>query len=252
MRMRILLLLGTLCLFCVSAAAQKGEAIQVPITDETAQGGPFEIVTGRATLREALEGNQLRSSWGDELTLRNISDKPILLFKASLQLIGRHNRGRFRGPGDGPTYLLAEDRFFSTEILAGATLPLRNAPPGPDMLECCIGPSEHVSDARAEFRVLFVQFADGSQFGDAAEAKEDLEVREVIMTGLRQVVRSYERSGAGAFHAQANQSSPWLGTSVHSEVQRLYEQEGAEAAISRARQIVAIAEGHQAALASRR
>jgi hypothetical protein len=65
----------------------------------------------RALIRTHLTvaGNQVQWSWGQHVVAKNISGKPILLFTATLTQIGRHPRGKYAGPGDGPTYELGDD-----------------------------------------------------------------------------------------------------------------------------------------------
>lgn len=101
MRLPSLRLLLLLLVFSVPVFAQ--EVFTVPFVDKTDAGRPFEVVNGQATLTEILQGNQLVSSWGDRLSLKNISGKAIMLYAVRLQLIGRHNHGLRQGPGDGPT-----------------------------------------------------------------------------------------------------------------------------------------------------
>ncbi|MGA7928104.1 MAG: hypothetical protein WCA20_19210 [Candidatus Sulfotelmatobacter sp.] len=222
----------------------------VPLVDKTANAGsPFEIVAGEAVLTEVVEGNQLRSGWGDKLTLKNISEKPILLYVVSLQLIGRHNHGLRRGPGDGPTYILIDDRFFKPSVIrSGEILVVRDSRPGAGELECCLNPLERADEPSAEFRVLFVQFMDGSYFGDTSEAKDNFAIRSEVLAGLHELVRTYSQHGEQTFISEAEQHSAWTATSIFAEIYMRYKDVGAEGAIALAKQMLDVAENHRASI----
>jgi hypothetical protein len=242
----LFVLLCMLCFAQVSAAQQ--ELISVPFVDETDTGSPIAVI-GQISLRETIAANQVASSWGERVVAKNISTKPILLFVASLAELGRHGRGAFRGPGDGPTYILNDDRFFTkTVIQPGESLVLRDTTPDTAQVECCVNPLTRGSDPKAAFRVCFVQFADGSSFGDPAEGKDALEIRRVILNGLRKLVQSYSDHGQAGLLTEMDQRSPWSATLPFAEIRASYEQNGAAAAIARAQQILAIAENHEASI----
>ena len=224
------------------------EVFTVPIIDKTEAGSPFDVVTAQATLTETLQGNQLISAWGDRLSLKNISGKAILLYVVRLQLIGRHNHGLRQGPGDGPTYFLTDDRFFNPSLIRpGETVVVRDSKPGTGQVQCCVNPLEPASNPQAEFAVTFVQFQDGSHFGDPSNVKDELAIRAAILGGLRGLVTAYARNGPRAFENEAQQQAPWHNTSIFGQILGRYKQAGAESAIALARETLAVAESHEVA-----
>ncbi len=230
-----------------SLAAQQHERITVPLAENTAQGSPFEVVLGQIVLDETVAVDQLTSSWGGKVVAKNISGKQVLLVVASLSLVGRHNHGSVRGPGDGATYLLCDDRFFAPgAIKPGDALTVWDGTPDKERLECCLNPLDPVDVPKAEFRVRFVQFADGSTYGDSSEARKDLTIRTAIIDGLRQLLQSYTQHGEQAFLSEMKQRLPWSNTSIFAKIQTSYEQNGVRAAIARVQQILAVAESHEA------
>jgi hypothetical protein len=246
MRSRCLAIMIFFCgLQSLSAAQQSGE-FEAIFVDKTAQGSPLSIVSERVVVDEELEGSQLRSSWGGKIVAKNASEKPILLSVAGLSLAGRHNRGSVRGPGDGATYFLSDDRFFTTDTIEpGDTLRLWDATPRKGQSECCINPSDQPNVPRAEFRVRFVQFADGSTFGDPSQAENDLAIRATITNGLRKLVQSYAEHGERAFTADLERVQAWSSSSVFAKIRTAYDAEGAIGALAQARQILAVVESHE-------
>jgi hypothetical protein len=241
--LRCLALSCVLC-FARSFAAQQ-EQMNVPLIDRSSSGNPLEV-TGQVLLQETVDGTQLESSWGERVVAKNISAKPILLLVTSLTLIGRHSRGVLRGPGDGPTYVVSDDRFFNKSLIRpGESLVLRDTKPDKSQVECCISPSERGSDPKAEFRVRFVQFADGSTFGDSAQAKDEFAVRAMIFDGLRALVKSYSEHGESGFLAEMRRQQPWSASLPFADIRKSYDESGLSSAIARAQEILATAESHE-------
>jgi hypothetical protein len=249
MRLRCTLLLCALCLSRFSTA--QTEVITVPLIDKSGAGRPFEV-SGSLLLREAVHGNQLEWSWGENVAVRNISSKPILLFVVTLTEVGRHPApaGRHSAPGNGPTYELGDDRFFSENLIQpGESLTLRDTEPGTPEVACCINPLAEKSDPAGEYDLRFVQFADGSTFGDPAEARDLLAWRETILRGLRKLNRSYAEHGEQGFAGKLKEQSPFSESAPFKQILRKYRERGVRAALHKARQILATAEQYAAIIA---
>lgn len=114
MKLRSVLILCALCLPRSSAAQL--ESITVPLIDKTEAASPFEV-SGRFLLQEAVHGNQLEWSWGQKVAIKNISGKPVLLFIVTLTETGRYPQGQHAATGDGLTYVIEDDRFFSENLM---------------------------------------------------------------------------------------------------------------------------------------
>jgi hypothetical protein len=249
MRLRCTLLLCALCLSQSSTAQM--EVITVPLTDRSGAGSPFQA-SGRLLLREAVHGNQLEWSWGENVAVKNVSSKPILLFVVTLTEVGRHPApaGRHSAPGNGPTYELEDDRFFSENLIQpNESLTLRDSEPGAPNVGCCINPLAEKTDPTAEYYLRFVQFADGSTFGDPAEARDALAWRETILRGLRELNQSYAEHGEQGFAAKLKERSAFSETAPFKQILRKYSEGGVQAALDKARQMLATAEQHAAMIA---
>jgi hypothetical protein len=249
MRLRCTLLLCALCLPRFSTA--QTEVIPVPLIDNSGADSPFEV-SGSLLLREAVRGNQLEWSWGENVAVKNISSKPILLFVVTLTELGRHPApaGRHSAPGNGPTYQLEDDRFFGENLIQpGESLTLRDTEPGAPNMECCINPLAEKSDPAGEYDLRFVQFADGSTFGDPAEARDVLAWRETILRGLRELNQSYAEHGKQGFTAKLKEQSSFSETAPFGQILAKYNEGGVQTALDKARQILATAGQHAAMIA---
>jgi hypothetical protein len=250
MRFRLAFLFCASCLPLSHALPQ--EVLTVPLVDKTGSDSPLEV-SGRVLLRETARANELEWSWQDKVAIKNVSSKPILLFVATFTEIGRHPApaGRHSAPGNGPTYEFDNDRFFSeTLVQPGEVLALRDTTPGTPNIACCINPLAEVRDPSAEYRLHFVQFADGSSFGDPAEAQDALALRQTIMKGLRELIQSYVELGASGFSAKLKEPSTFSTTGVHGQILARYQDGGVPAALGDAQRMLATAERHAAMIAS--
>jgi len=246
---RLAVLLVSLCgVLCVPLAAQD-DAINVPLTDATVGTSPFEV-HGSALIHEVVLGNQLEWSWGENVVVKNVSDKPVLLLMATLAEAGRHPaRERHAALGDGPRYTLTQDRFFSDSAIQPAeSVVLRDMKPGTPARDCCVNPMDETREPRAEFKILFVQFTDGSVFGDPAAAAQVLGTHKMILEALRQLGQSQPEGGEESFAAKLEEKCISLGSSVCSRISAALEGGGTLAALAEARRSLAVAEEHEAAI----
>ena len=258
----------SLCALCLySSPALSQDVFSVPVVDKSTAGAPFEV-TGKATLQELARPSGLEWSWGEKVAVKNTSGKTILLFVVTITEVGRHSAhvGRRGALGNGPTYQLEDDRFFSERLIeSGARFVLRDTSPGTPDQACCIDPLAEAHEPSAEYRLEFAQFADGSVFGDPAKAQGSLAFRQVILRGLRELLDSYERRGETGFvQALGNLRSaptdpnlpprqedqpPFFSTAICRQVLASYDSAGAGAALDETTKILKIAETHEAMIA---
>jgi hypothetical protein len=243
------------------------EIFPVPLVDKTSPGAPFRV-KGKVTLKESVQGNRVEWSWGEHVTVKNISNKAILLFVVTITEVGRHSAlgGRRVAPGDGPTYRIEDDRFFSERLIEpGESLVLRDTEPGNPDAACCINPSQ-AHETAAEYHLQFVQFANGSIFGDPAEARDSLVIRQIILRGLHELMQSYESGGESGFAAKlrdlqsygvdpslappVDQQPPFFTTVICRRVLAQYEVGGISAALEKTREILRTAEQHEVMIGS--
>jgi hypothetical protein len=107
----------------------------------------------------------------------------------------------------------------------------------------CINPLDEARDPKAEFRLLLVQFLDGSTFGDIAKAQDVLRVRVTDLNALRKLAEPAHQ-GDQVFQAQLEQQSDPVGF-VMGIIRKTREEKGTDAAIAQTHRILAVAEEHQ-------
>lgn len=230
--------LPSLCLVLLSqASVAQQQAISVPFDNETAAGSPIET-TGSVAVRETVTGNEVESAWEENVVARNISDKPILLLIGDLDETGPHSNGGVRQ---------IIEKFFGDAIQPGDSIPLANSTLGTiRRVECCINPLNEGRDAKATFRVLFVEFLDGSTFGDLAIAEDVLASRTATLQVLRELIRVYSEQGEHRFWIQLEARSVHDVSGILSIICTTGKLKGTGAAISQLRKTLAVGDQHEA------
>ena len=143
-----LLILPALCLTLLShASLGQQKVIDVPFDKTAAPGSPFEV-TGKVSVQETIAGNEVSSMWEQNVTAKNISDKPIVMLIGILDAVGPHSSGG---------YGFWVDKFFTEDVIQPeATIPVAR---GTNFRgDCCINPLGEPEDPEADFRVGTVQF----------------------------------------------------------------------------------------------
>lgn len=121
--------------------------------------------------------------------LRNVSAKDILAFDASVDL--------FPGLGGGTRLQYHIDYIFDNKLLKpGSSFPIHSSPSRSEFPRNQATPSER---AKAEVRVTFVQFADGSTFGRGEWGESIWTERNAEIDRMNALMRAYDGGGAGAF-----------------------------------------------------
>ncbi|MFZ0732475.1 MAG: hypothetical protein WAM79_09140 [Candidatus Sulfotelmatobacter sp.] len=264
MRFCVAVVLYTLYLF--PSAALQQSLFSGPIVDKSGAGAPLEV-SGTLTLQESLRANELEWSWGEKVAVKNVSEKAILLFGATITEVGRYSSpdGRRAPPGSGPNYRLEDDRFFSEKLIEpGESLLLRDTKPGVPDVGCCVNPLSETHAPSADYRLYFVQFADGSVFGDPAEAKDSFAIRQIILRGLQGLLQSYEDGGESAFAAKlknlrsymapsrapnTHDQPPFFETAIGRQILATYNARGVGGALDKVSEILKTGEKHSAMIA---
>jgi hypothetical protein len=217
-----------------STALTQQNAIAVPFDNTTVAGSPIEV-TGNLSVREVIAGNEVESWWEGSVVGKNISNKPILLLIGDFTEIGPHS--------DTGTRVIIDSFFYQRVIQPEATFPLVRGGMR-HYGECCINPLDESNDPKFDFRVLFVQFLDGSTFGDPTLGKDVLADRTSTLHGLRELARTYLDDGELKFQTQLEQAQ---GVEFYG-IRRTKEQKGVGAAVTEVREMLAIGEQHRATL----
>jgi hypothetical protein len=145
----------------------------VPVTEKGDSGKTLQI-SGTASFTERITGESVTLSSNFRVKARNSSDRGILLVVADYEQIGPH--------GGASHDVIEIDHFFWGNIGVGESFVLAEGRQSARIIP--LSPAE---EPRAEIRVRYVQFTDGSAFGDERAAKEALATRYAILESLRRL-----------------------------------------------------------------
>lgn len=222
------------CWFSLSPASfTQQKPIDVPFDDAALIASPI-AASGKISVRETVAANEVKSSWEENVSATNRSTKSILLLIGELDAISPHSYGGTR---------LTMEYFFGDPISPGETFSLVKRSFVQD--SCCINPLAETRDPRATFRLMFVQFLDGSTFGDAAKAENALANRDRTLKALRTLAQVAAKDRL-RFQLQLEQRlrlDDALG--VLAGIRETEEQKGADAAIARTYKILDAAEDYR-------
>jgi hypothetical protein len=146
----------------------------VPVVDKSDPGSPLKI-SGTASFTELIVSNSVRSSHSFRVGARNLSEKGILLLHA-FDEAGPH--------GGGTRQVIQIDHFFWGQIGPGDSFVLARKRPEGQTSACCVTPLVPADEPKADVRVQYFQFTDGSTFGEETTAKDILSTRLAILDAL--------------------------------------------------------------------
>ncbi len=164
--------------FCLTRSAWPQLTYTVPIVDKSDPRSPLKI-SGTASFTELIVANSVKSSSTFKVDARNVGDKAIILVLAYVDEDGPH--------GVGTHQVIQRDHFFWGNIAPRESLVLARGDPGRRTSACCVSPRGPANEPKAEVRVQYVQFIDGSTFGDETTAKDILGTRSAILDALRRL-----------------------------------------------------------------
>ncbi|HYL12507.1 MAG TPA: hypothetical protein VEV41_05710 [Terriglobales bacterium] len=147
----------------------------IPVQDKSEAGTPLEI-SGTISFTESISANSITAASEYEVKARNISEKEIVLLVASFEEAGPHGGSRH--------HILQFDDAFRAGIGPGQSFILsRSDRASPSF--CCINLLSTAEQPKAEVQVRFVQFSDGSTFGDKDAAKDIFAIQTAVLDRLR-------------------------------------------------------------------
>lgn len=161
--------------FFLALSAWSQLTFTIPVQDRSETGSPVEI-SGTISFTENLLRDSLVTSSDYEVKARNTSEKEIVLVVASFDEAGPHGGSRH--------HVLEFDDVFRDGIAPGQSFVLsRSDRVAPSF--CCVNLASSAEQPKAEVRVRFVQFSDGSTFGDKASAKNIFAIQAAVLDRLR-------------------------------------------------------------------
>lgn len=174
-------------LLCLVLPGLAQTIVTVPITDSSVSGSPLQV-TGNVKFTDQFSGNSVVSSSEYELKATNVSGKGIVFMSVRFREAGTR--------GGGILHNIQLDNFFRDEEIAPDETFVLDQSAGGIQTACCINPLESGTDPVAELSVLYVEFADGSTYGDKSESADILTRRSLIVKRLGELDAA---RGDGAF-----------------------------------------------------
>ncbi len=232
----------SMLLVAAGHADQKTRIVTVPIEDTTVPGSPLQV-SGQASFDETVVANGVTSHRSEDVTARNISAKPILLIVASFQEAGPKSSGE--------DVEIVADRFFREKaVLPGEIVSLWHRPFGEHYISepFRLDPSQK-RPAKAQFSLRFVQFSDGSTFGEPRAAKKWLDGRNSTLISLKHLRQIYDEQGEPSF-LQALEKDPKADGSspLWNQIRTIQRTRGARAAAAFIDRELRLASLHSASL----
>jgi hypothetical protein len=179
--------------FCFTRSAWPQLTYTIPVVDKSESGSPLRI-SGTASFTELIVANSVKSSSSFKVDARNVSDRAIILVLAHVEKTGPH--------GVGTQQVIQRDHFFWGDIAPRESFVLARGGPGRRTSACCVSPRGPANEPKAEIRVQYVQFIDGSIFGDETTAKDILGTRSAILHALRRLDNASNSENFRALLAQ--------------------------------------------------
>jgi hypothetical protein len=171
---------------------------RMTLRDVSDSGSPIRV-SGRLTFRD--DGSKVTPfSYQITATAKNVSSKSVLLvihFQAS----------GMGGPGHDEQY--SQEYFFTEPLEPDAIEKYESGHSSFGPREAPVSPDADSEPERpaATTSVEFVQFSDGSTWGDADAAADVLEIRRNTVRELGSLEHIYEESGEQAFRAEFSRDS---------------------------------------------
>lgn len=165
----------------------------VPVVDKSDLASPLKI-SGTASFTEFLTANSVASAGDFNIKARNVSGKSIILLLAYFDEAGPH--------GGGTHHVIQVDHFFWGDIAPGESFVFARGRSRKQISALRRDSLEPAAEPKADIRVQYVQFADGSAFGDETAAKDILRLRPVIFDALRRLDKTGNKEEFRALLAQ--------------------------------------------------
>ena len=226
-----------LFLLCLTSSALLQLTFTVPVMDNSAPGSPLEI-SGTASFTELIVANSATSCSNFRIEARNVSEKGIVLLVASFDEAGPH--------GPGTHHVIQIDHFFWGDIAPETSFVLTRSRSDRRMCASSINPLMPAAELKADVSVQYVQFVDGSTFGDEATAKDILGMRPIILDALRRLDNTSDKKEFLALLAQKIQ--PDEADRFLETFRRTQKTRGTVAARAQVHAGVSVAEGRALAL----
>ena len=175
------------------APGQTSHVFAVNLTQGSVPGSPIVVSAGQVKFTEKIYPDRVETSWAVHAQLLNASSKPILAFELSVHAVPDH--------GQAIAYVSQQDYFFKENLapVPGSqfSLDVDDQIRGVLHLKASPSPGE-ARTPKANLRVIFVEFADGSNYGTSDWGKNLKEGRAATVERMNELLQAYQSGGEGA------------------------------------------------------
>jgi hypothetical protein len=232
----------SLLLLADGYADEKTRRVTVPIEDTTMPGSPLKI-SGHVSFDETVVANEVTSHRSEDVRARNMSGKPILLIVASFQEAGPKSSGE-------DVEIVVDSFFQEKAMLPGETVPLWHRPFGEHYISepFRLDPNQE-RPGKAQFYLRFIQFSDGSTFGDPTAARKWLDRRDATLVSLKKLRQTYNELGEPSFFQALDKDLNADGQiSLGDQIRKIQQTRGSQAAVAFIDRTLLLASLHRASL----
>jgi len=225
-----------------TCAGQQAGPVVIPVDADSGPGSPLRV-SGHVSFLETLAASEVTSFRSEDISARNISNKPILLIVSSLDVAGPRS--------SGAAFDLVVDYFFKEKsMLPGQDEVLLRRPFGESYTtEPFRTAASRERPPKAQFHLRFVQFSDGSTFGDPSAATKWLGRRESALASLKKLRQAYDEGGETALSRALDEDlTATQLMSIWEEIRGLQRADGPRAVVAFIDGSLAAALEHEAAL----
>lgn len=212
----------------------------VQISDLSGPNSPI-TASGHVHFQEILSAESVKSRYDMAFQLTNASSKTILAYEVSLEAMPDY--------GSGFNDLRMTDSFFlpQLEFMPGAQESENFSDSGVSVEPRGRG---NPHEAKASFKVIFVEFADGSKFGASPWAQTLASNRQRSVQRMQEIEAAFDGSGEMGFRdalatAQGRQDDPQDTLAVMNHFKGTLDSEGAGAAVNEIREFLTVAQARK-------
>lgn len=180
-----------------SPAKGQSGGVSLPIQDRSGGGSPLAI-SGSVNLSESISGNNVRISITDDILSRNISEKTILTMVVWIDVTPSY--------ASPQRFVRQYECFFAPDVIRpGDDHSLSQ--PGRGQREDVepFDPGGASRQPLAEVRVVYVEFLDGTLFGNKELGRNIRNLRKISWHHLKDLARTFEARGEAEFLAALNE-----------------------------------------------
>ena len=232
------------CISCSSSGADRKGEFVVPIEDKSGVGSPVQVA-GEVSFVEMVVANEVSISRSAVVKVQNISDKPILLLVASLIDSGRRSSLE--------DFDLTKDDFFEDKTIQSREEVTLLGPPDGEAhtVEPIRSATGEGKPPKAEFRLQFVQFADGSIFGDPETGRKQIASRQSTLSALQALDKAYREQGeSGLLQTLEQYPAAKRPDALWAQIREQQRVNGTAPAVLFVRRLISMGMEHESALQS--